>query len=333
MAGASLKQARQAFERAKAEREQAVAEGRMSVEDADRANAHDEVALHAMTLTKRLDAAVRPDARAGTDNVVPIRPKVVDEYWIDESARISEAWNDRARTSRLKTPELIEQFLFYVRNGVPVKNSREGKGAAELCGISAATVWHWVHTDPEFAKEYRDARDASSEILEDEIRAMLPTAIAQPEMVRSLEFVSARLEWLARTRNRSRYGEQKTAGNGQSITFQIGMIGAPQVAGRVTVEGERIDDNVIIPAQPDSMQGRVSQHIAEGLTPTMARSAARKELAGLSGNGIAVGGSDRERVLSSRARNAQGNQAHNAAPKRTRKAKGAAGSGDSESDN
>ena len=315
MAGSSLKAARQAYDAARADRARMVAEGRMSVEDADQANARDEVALYALTLNKRVEAAARPDARAG--NVVPIsegRPKVVEEYWIDESARIAEAWGDRERQSRLKTPELIEQFLFYVRNGVPVKNSREGKGAAELCGVSPATVWHWVHTDPEFARAYRDARDASSEILEDEIRAMLPTAIAQPETVRSLEFVSARLEWLARVRNRSRYGEQKVVNNGQSITFQIGMIGAPQVKG-VTVD----DDSVIIEAQADSVQGRISQRIAEGLTPTMAKAAARKEFAGKGQAAIAADTRDREVELVSRPHNAQGNHVQ---PKRSRKAKG-----------
>jgi terminase small subunit-like protein len=262
MAGMPLRRARAAVATAMEERDRLVADGQMTPEYRDKANKADEDMLRQMTVGKHLDAAALPDKGAALlpatrqpgllANVVPVYPKSPTEVWlIDKPEEIAAAYATRAEDGTKRTDATVERLLYLVRCGVPIKDSREGPGAARQCGLHPATVWDWVHSDPEFAKQFREARDASSEVLEDEMRAMLPTAMKHPEMVRSLEFVAGRLEWLARVRNKDRYGEAKQQGTGNQVTFNIGTLPAPAAAEKL-IEGERvgnvIDAEILPPA-------------------------------------------------------------------------------------
>lgn len=238
MAGMPIRRARKAVEAAMTERERKVQAGEMTPDERDAANRADENMLAQMSAGRHKEAMARPD---GGDsllpetpqpgilaNTVPVYPKSPTEEWlIDRPEEIAKAYDGRADWRVKMTDDVIERLLFLVRCGVSVKDTREGPGAARQCGLHPATVWDKVHSDPEFAGRFRDARDAAAEVLEDEMRAMLPTAMKHPELVRSLEFVAGRLEWLARVRNRDRYGEQKQQGNAGSITFNIGALAAP----------------------------------------------------------------------------------------------------------
>lgn len=231
MAGTPVRRARRIVESAMAERERLVAAGEMTPEERDAANARDEAMLRGVT--------------AGTADApkMPTAPKGPTEEWlIDTPAEIAKAYEGRA-DSRLKmTEEVIDRFLFLIRCGMSVKDTRDGPGAARQCGLHPATVWDRVNSDPLFAKAFRDARDAAAEVLEDEMRAMLPTAMRHPELVRGLEFVAGRLEWLAKVRNKDRYGDTKQSGGGNSVTFNIGSIGTPKAVERVVADVIEAED-------------------------------------------------------------------------------------------
>lgn len=235
MPGMPIRRARKAVEAAMVERERKVAAGEMTPDERDAANQSDDDMLHAMRAGLHKETMVLPDGGASLlpaqpqpgilANVVPVYPKSPTEAWlIDRPEEIAKAFDDRADWRVKMTDAVIERLLFLLRCGVSVKDTREGPGAARQCGLHPATVWDKVHSDPEFAKAFREARDAAAEVLEDEMRAMLPTAMKHPEMVRSLEFVAGRLEWLARVRNKDRYGEQKQQGPVGGITFNIGTL-------------------------------------------------------------------------------------------------------------
>lgn len=144
------------------------------------------------------------------------------EWLIGSPAEIIEAYDNREAIAAKYTPELVDRLLSFIRGGVPLKDTAFGPGAASLCGVNASTVWQWVHDKPDFAKAYREARDASSEVLEDEMRALMPTALRHPHLLESIEFISGRLEWLAKVRNRERY-DSKKAESVQPVTINIGV--------------------------------------------------------------------------------------------------------------
>jgi hypothetical protein len=234
MAGMPLRKARAMVAAARAERQRLVADGALSAEEAAEANARD-------------DEYVRQVASGATgDTERPATPPALPqgelEPWLIADPKELQGEYERrgANGHVLKDdPARIERLLFLVRAGVPIKDSREGPGAARQCGLHPATVWDWVHTNPEFAARYREARDASSEILEDEMRAMLPTAMRHPELVRSLEFVAGRLEWLARVRNKDRYGDEKAKSGPQGVTFNINMTRPAAESPAIDVTPER----------------------------------------------------------------------------------------------
>ena len=266
MAGMPIRRARAAVAAAMVERARLVAAGEMTVAEQAEANARDEEMLRAMSAGLHKEAMARPDGGAQLlpttpqpgllANVVPVYPKSPTEAWlIDRPEEIAKAYEEREEQRGKMTPETVDRLLFLVRCGISIKDTREGPGAARQCGLHPATVWDWVNADPEFAKRFRDARDAAAEVLEDEMRAMLPTAMKHPEMVRGLEFVAGRLEWLARVRNKDRYGEQAKTQTGNSVTFNIGTLTTAKPARAIADVIEATDVSVeksapAIPAIP-----------------------------------------------------------------------------------
>jgi hypothetical protein len=68
-----------------------------------------------------------------------------------------------SRHSTVRTPQLIEAFLIYLRKGyVP-------KRAAEEVGISRGTAFLWRKKDPEFAAAWEEAVDEGTDLLEEAI--------------------------------------------------------------------------------------------------------------------------------------------------------------------
>lgn len=143
------------------------------------------------------------------------------EWLIGSMEDITAAYDDRDAQQAKFTPAMEDRIIALIRSGVPLKDSLFGPGAATACGVHASTVWHRVQTVPDFAKRFREARDASSEVLEDEMRAMLPAALGQPHLLDSLEFIAGRLEWLAKTRNRDRYDPKAKEQTASGITINI----------------------------------------------------------------------------------------------------------------
>lgn len=159
------------------------------------------------------------------------------EWLIGTPAEIKAAFTHAKKNKEKFTPELQEAFLHLIRAGIPIKGMGDGEGAAQACGMSAPVVWQFIHDNPEFANRYRDARDASSEVLEDEVRSLIPTMLKRPEMLDSIKLVVERLEWLAKVRNRPRYGNDKQQTGSQNVTFNIGTLPARPV---------KLDDATVI---------------------------------------------------------------------------------------
>ena len=135
---------------------------------------------------------------------------------------IANAYENDAEFRCKITPEIFDKMMFLVRSGVAIKDSIFGPGAASQCGVHPATVWNLLHVVPECKRRFYEARDASAEVLEDELRAMLPTAVAQPHLLDSLAFVAGKLEFLAKVRNRERYAPpNNSAFSAEQITFNI----------------------------------------------------------------------------------------------------------------
>jgi hypothetical protein len=159
------------------------------------------------------------------------------EWLIGPPDEIAQAYENRASENGKYTEDIAAKIVYLTRAGIPVRDSQFGPGSARQCGLNPATVWSWVHSKPEFGKAYREARDHASELLEDEMRAMLPTAMVRPDLLDSLNFIAGRLEWLAKARNPDRYGTRKADGPSQSVTFNINA--SPPMRD-VTAESEKI---------------------------------------------------------------------------------------------
>lgn len=152
--------------------------------------------------------------------------KAQAEWLIGAPDDIARAYENREREAGKYTQEIAAKLVYLTRAGIPVKDTQFGAGSARQCGIDPTTVWDWIHAHPEFGRMMREARDQSSEILEDEVRAMLPTALTRPDLLDSLQFIAGRLEWLAKARNPDRYGNKRNDAAHQSVTFNI-MAGRP----------------------------------------------------------------------------------------------------------
>jgi len=117
-----------------------------------------------------------------------------------------------------------ERLLHLTRAGMPIKDSPGGVGIARLLGTNSASLWMAIKSDAALNRDYREARDDASEVLEDEMRALLPVAIVKPELLDALTFIAGRLEWLAKAKNRERYSpDARRAFSGANhVTFNIG---------------------------------------------------------------------------------------------------------------
>ena len=143
-------------------------------------------------------------------------------WLIGTPEEIANAYENDAEYRSKITPEIFEKILFFVRAGLPIKDTLFGPGAASQCDVHPATVWQLLHVVPECKRRFYEARDASAEVLEDELRAMLPSAVAQPHLLDALAFVAGKLEFLARARNRERFAPANNAGfSAEQITFNI----------------------------------------------------------------------------------------------------------------
>jgi hypothetical protein len=224
-----------------------VASGTLSPQDRDLQNAADEETLRA-ALQKRQHAAAElpmPIGEHAIAKTVPVLPKpLIHEWLIGSPEGLLADWDQRDRLDQQWSQELEAKLLYLTSCGVPLKDTESVSGAARQCGITAGTVVRRMQADPAFAAKMRAAKDSSSEILEDEMRAMLPTALRHPEMVNSLRFVAERLEWLAKVRNRERYGEQAPKGaSGSGVSFTIN-VGGQSRSLRPALEGEATDGKV-----------------------------------------------------------------------------------------
>jgi hypothetical protein len=154
------------------------------------------------------------------------------EWLIGSPASIMQAYLDTDRDGEAFTPKVVDAFMHLIRCGIPVKSTNWGPGAAETCGLTPAQIWRRNTVDPEFERRYREARDASSEVLEDETRALLPTALARPDLLDGIKLVVGRLEWLSKVRNRERYSDKAAEAPQGSVTFNIGTL--PQATANIT---------------------------------------------------------------------------------------------------
>jgi hypothetical protein len=123
-----------------------------------------------------------------------------------------------ARRATKRTPEIIEEIIDGVANGVPLREVCRRDGMPNW-----RTVYDWLEADEEFAARFARARDIGFDAIAEDILQNVDSVPAQGEYIqRSKLQVETRLKLLAKW-SPKKYGDKQTVdvGNKEGETLKV----------------------------------------------------------------------------------------------------------------
>ena len=112
------------------------------------------------------------------------------------------------------TPELGEQIIGLIANGVPIEDSVLNgavlaPGIASRIGIHPSTFYDWQQQHPDFSESIARARQESAHRIADRMLALADAALAEPTLANAVRVAADILKWQASVRHPAIYGERQ----------------------------------------------------------------------------------------------------------------------------